>query len=110
MSQTGTIHLARRPGEIDSVQFIELFDEWPRRAHVGCLMDIGHNWVDVSLPSDFALPDRLWLTFYPDPTLHGVKEVSRKNYCVRLEFRGFTPDVQIRRMVRSRQRSYTPTG
>ena len=94
MSQNGRIHLDTGPEKPIVIQFVELFNKHTRRVHVGCVMDVGHNWGDVSLPLNFRLPERLWIKYYPHAALHSVKEVSRKNYCVRLEYIEMGPELQ----------------
>ncbi len=106
MSQLEAARLDPQPEEVHHMQFAALLGEAGNKLHVGCIMDIGYNWVDLSLPLGFPLPKQLLLTFYPDQTPHDVEEVARKNCCVRLEFRGAAPTLRNPRMVRLRRQPY----
>ena len=70
-------------------------------------MDVGHNWIDVSLPLGFPLPGLMRLAFHPDPLAYDVEEVGRKNGCVRLEFKGPAADAVHLRTIRQRQQTST---
>lgn len=82
--------------DVAFAQFAVLLDETGGKVHVGCVMEFGRHWVDVSLPKRFILPEPLWITYYPDPTRHAVVPVSRKTDRVRFEYRGPAPDVNLR--------------
>lgn len=55
------------------MRFAELVDEVGKRLYVGCIMAVGQDWVEVSLPEDFELGEGLSVRFPPSLHTHGVK-------------------------------------
>lgn len=55
------------------MRFAELIDEVGKRLHVGCVMAVGQDWVEVSLPEHFQLGDGMSVRFPPSLHSHGVE-------------------------------------
>lgn len=64
-----------RPSHIRTavMRFAELVDEVGKRLYVGCVMAVGKDWVEVSLPEHFELEGDLSVRFPPSSHTHGVK-------------------------------------
>lgn len=54
------------------MRFAEVVDAVGKRLHVGCIMAAGQDWVEVSLPENASLGDRLQVRFLPSTLSHDV--------------------------------------
>ncbi len=55
------------------LRFAELMDEVGKRLYVGCVMAVGQDWVEVSLPAHFHLDGDLSVRFPPSLRAHDVR-------------------------------------
>lgn len=78
------------------MRFAEILDEKGGRLHVGCVMAVGEDWVEVSLPEHTELGDGLQVRFLPSPVSHGVVPGWRANDRVGLTYvSGGPPEEQF---------------
>lgn len=57
---------------VHSLRFAELLDADGRKIHVGCIMAVGEDWVEVSFPTRMTLQSGIELRFLPSPKVHKV--------------------------------------
>lgn len=58
--------------------FAEIMDEVGGRLHIGCILSAGSDWVEVSLPEDMRLAERLQVRFLPSKIAHEVEASWRR--------------------------------
>ena len=73
------------------MRFAEIIDELGKRIHIGCIMAVGSDWVEVSLPDQMQLVARLQVRFLPTMESHGVKAEWRAADRVGFTFTGGGP-------------------
>lgn len=60
------------------IRFVEIIDECNRRVHIGCLMGVGSDWVEVSLPERINFSSAVCVRFLPSIYAHEVSPSWRK--------------------------------
>ena len=56
-----------------ALRFAELVASDGRRLHVGCVMAVGQDWVEVSLPKHFRIEGDVRVRFPPSLHAHNVR-------------------------------------
>ena len=78
-------------GHTPPMRFAELINAAGKRLHVGCVMAVGDDWVEVSLPESFALAQDVRVRFPPSSQGHAVHEGWRRSDRVGLAYRDGGP-------------------
>ncbi len=85
--------VARAPKREVNLQFAEILEPNGRPLHIGCVMQRGADWVEVSLPRGLEVGDSLMVRFHPSRRCYNVRKAWQHPDCIGLSFLESPPEL-----------------